>query len=174
MMLRTELMLRPWLSSSTPRNKLFQIIILLICFQSLLCRDFLLGGLEASVKNNSQKQILSSEAGKYLGKIKMFLLSESMPRSIQGLIFRFTDYLKFFAPSSWLLAVLLLISIASEGWTGNRKNQSSLLFINCLLTTTTTKLLWRKICIQQLLFDRFFLSIFSVCSVLNYNYMVEG
>lgn len=42
--------------------------------------------------------------------------------SIEGLIFQFMDYLKPFAPSL-LLGILLLISIATEGWTGKIKER---------------------------------------------------
>lgn len=78
-------------------------------------------------KLSSQEQFLSSESGQYFEKTKLFLLSKPVRLSIQGLIFRFIDYLKPFAPFSSLLAISLLISIATEGWTGNiqRKNQSS-------------------------------------------------
>lgn len=70
--------------------------------------------------------------------------------SIQGLIFRFMDYLKPFAPSL-LLAISLLISIVTEGQTG--KNQSSQF---CYVLTTyqpQQELLWRRSSIGQLDFE---------------------
>lgn len=78
--------------------------------------------LHSSYNLSSQEQVLVLESGQYFEKIKRFLLSKPVHMSIQGLIFRFMDYLKPFAPSL-LLAILLLISIATEGWTGKIKER---------------------------------------------------
>ena len=107
--------------------------------------------LHSSYNLSSQKQVLALESGQYFEKL---LLSKPVQMSIQGLIFRFMDYLKPFAPSL-LLAISQLISIATEGWTGKikGKNQSSQF---CYLLTTyqpQEELLWRKRSIGQLLFE---------------------
>lgn len=104
--------------------------------------------LHSSYNLSSQKQVLALESGQYFEKMK--LLSKPVHMSIQGLIFRFMDYLKPFAPSL-LLAISLLISIVTEGQTG--KNQSSQF---CYVLTTyqpQQELLWRRSSIGQLDFE---------------------
>lgn len=123
--------------------------------------------LHSSYNLSSQEQVLALKSGQYFEKIERFLLSKPVHMSIQGLIFRFMDYLKPFAPSL-LLAILLLISIATEGWTGKIKEseQPVLLFINHLSTTTRT-LVQKNRNIGELVF-KLLISIFNVCPILNY------
>lgn len=172
MVLRTELMMRHWLSVTVFQEQTFPNSNTLDLLPTFVTQTLPLwwSGSCSYIQQSKANSIFRSL--QIFGENKdYFFLSKPEPR-IQRLIFRLTDYLKSFAPSSWLLAILLLISIATEGWTGNRKNQSCLLFINCLLPTTTN-LLWEGICIEQLLFAHLFLSNFSICCVLSYSYMVE-
>jgi hypothetical protein len=60
MILESELITRPWLSSAVSQEKTLPNNNIFALFQSLLYKEFLFGGLEVSVTTNSQKQILSS------------------------------------------------------------------------------------------------------------------
>lgn len=94
----------------------------------------------------------------------------------QGLIFWFTDYQKPFAPFSLLLAISLLISIATEEWTGKIKRKKSkqpvLLFINCLLATTWT-VVEKNRSIGQFV-NNLLCSVFNVFPVFNHIYIIKS
>lgn len=154
----TELITRVLAVSNTPPAGHSFPNNLLYSAPSLSFSVLLFGVLEASLllQASSQEQVLSSESGQYFEKIERFLLSKPVHMTIQGLIFRFMDYLKPFAPSSLLLAISLLISIATEGWTGKikRKSQSSQFCYLLTVYQPQQELLWRKmLSIGQLVFE---------------------
>lgn len=135
------------ISSIAPKGHSFPNKNILHLAPRLSFRIFFFGGLERSFLYNLsiREQVVASESGQPFEKIQLLLLSKTVHMSIQGLIFQFMDYLKPFAPFL-LLAISLLISIATEGWTRKikRKNQSSQFCYLLTVYQPQQELLWEK------------------------------